>query len=649
MKPSLIYDKTLEKDFKQTIAYLTLNASFVTNLGLFHGKMGYVLFFAHYGRAMKNVLYEDLAGELLDEIFEELDEDWALSLENGLCGIGWGIEYLIQHDFMEGCTDEILKNIDSRIMEWDPRRIKNLSLRKGLGGIVCYVAIRLSSPRGTAENPFDSIYLQALVEAISQNDFSGERDLPENLLHDFIHCIEGDKTAMNPLFDDLLNTVWESCLHFGIEPEIDPLFPVEMDNPSPKEKRLYLIKDENPSANYGVGTYITQICEVMRRSKWNVVVVTLRSTKTSTLTIEKKENILYVEVGNIRKVSVHLGWKKYNKRYYRNVLVLWQACFQINAETSVFHLNNMHMADLAIGLKSVYSLSKVIGTVHYMDWSLTLLGDKAKLQEMFNHPQEEKSQSILTGLEENKRLLHACDKVIAISRHSYRIITKIAGISPSKVEVIPHGIKDAYHPISGEEKNRLRQKYGFSPEDRILIYAGRIDTLKGTDSLAVAFESLSVRYPNLRLILAGEGMFRLIHEKIKYTASKITFTGWVDKTTLYALYAIADMGIVPSLYEESGYVALEMMMMKLPVIAGNNTGLKESIGNGMNGLLVPLQSSYGKVRENALLLEEAIERLLLSLSLQKDMGKNGRKRYLANYHMDSFYRLYSRILNKNEV
>ena len=57
---------------KRIANHLIINSSFLDNLGLFHGKMGIVIFFYHYSRYTHNPLYEEFAGELLDEIFEEI-------------------------------------------------------------------------------------------------------------------------------------------------------------------------------------------------------------------------------------------------------------------------------------------------------------------------------------------------------------------------------------------------------------------------------------------------------------------------------------------------------------------------------------------------------------------------------------------------
>ena len=101
---------------KRIANHLIINSSFIEDLGLYNGKMGIVLFFAHYARFVNNSVLEDFMGELLDEIYEEIDEQQSIDLKNGLCGIGWGILYLLKHKFVEGVPSIILKNIDYQII-----------------------------------------------------------------------------------------------------------------------------------------------------------------------------------------------------------------------------------------------------------------------------------------------------------------------------------------------------------------------------------------------------------------------------------------------------------------------------------------------------------------------------------------------------
>ena len=149
--------------------HLIINSSFLDDLGLFHGKMGIVIFFYHYSRYTNNPIYEEFAGELLDEVYEDIHRGMSFDFENGLCGIGWGIEYLLQNGYIEGDSDEILEDIDRKIMEYDPRRITDTTFRSGFPGLSCYIRTRLNSPcRNPDTVPFDALYL------------SGWENIPDN-------------------------------------------------------------------------------------------------------------------------------------------------------------------------------------------------------------------------------------------------------------------------------------------------------------------------------------------------------------------------------------------------------------------------------------------------------------------------------------
>lgn len=159
MEETINHEKEL---MLQRIAnHLIISTCNFPEAGLYHGKMGIVLFFAHYARYTRNSIYDDFAGELLDDIFEEIDEDLAIHFESGLCGIGWAIEYLLQNGFMEGNSDEILWEIDKKVMERNLLRVKDNSVKTGLTGLSYYITKRLhSSYRDQQTAPFDEKYLQ---------------------------------------------------------------------------------------------------------------------------------------------------------------------------------------------------------------------------------------------------------------------------------------------------------------------------------------------------------------------------------------------------------------------------------------------------------------------------------------------------------
>ena len=108
-------------DLTRIVRQLILNTSFINNLGILNGKMGVAIFFYHYFLYTKDSKYRRFANFLLDEIYEDITIDLCSDFENGLSGIGWGIEYLIQNGFVKGNTNEVLADIDSLVFERDIR------------------------------------------------------------------------------------------------------------------------------------------------------------------------------------------------------------------------------------------------------------------------------------------------------------------------------------------------------------------------------------------------------------------------------------------------------------------------------------------------------------------------------------------------
>ena len=94
-------------------------------------------------------------------------ENVPIDFVNGLCGICWGIEYLLCHSLMDGDADEVLEDIDKKIIERDPLYVRDLSLHTGVQGILMYVAARLSHVRTNDYRPFPSGYLERLQKRLA--------------------------------------------------------------------------------------------------------------------------------------------------------------------------------------------------------------------------------------------------------------------------------------------------------------------------------------------------------------------------------------------------------------------------------------------------------------------------------------------------
>lgn len=135
---------------------------------------------------------------------------------------------------------------------------------------------------------------------------------------------------------------------------------------------------------------------------------------------------------------------------------------------------------------------------------------------------------------------------------------------------------------------------------------------------------------NCRLMIAGSGNYDLFFQEINDICTKVTFTGLLQKKELYEIYQIANVGVTPSLFEPFGYVPVEMMMHELPIVATATSGLNEVVDESC-GLKIPLIISPDNVEIDVSLLAQKIVYLLQNSAEAKELGKNGRKRYLEKY------------------
>ena len=184
-----------------------INASFLDDLSLYHGKMGIVLFFYCYAHYVNNPIYEEFAEELLDEVVYEIHDHLSVNFENGLSGIGWGILYLLRKGFIAGNPEEILEDVDHRMMEMNLLKVRDVSLEKGLRGLAVYLSLRLSFCNAISN--FDSDFISDLQKVIICKKIETEFDLNEifNLPTTF---------PLNE-FADISLGVYKGCAGFGFK------------------------------------------------------------------------------------------------------------------------------------------------------------------------------------------------------------------------------------------------------------------------------------------------------------------------------------------------------------------------------------------------------------------------------------------------
>ncbi len=257
-------------------------------------------------------------------------------------------------------------------------------------------------------------------------------------------------------------------------------------------------------------------------------------------------------------------------------------------------------------------------------------------------------------IEIERRAVRESDAIVAASEIEASELMQLYGADPKKICVVPCGVDtDAFRPLRQVD---AREALGRDQCERLILFVGRIEQIKGIDVLLEALGDLFRRRPDLRhdvcLVVVGgaldpnddapeleklEDLRRLVHEH--RLEDNVDFIGSVDQGRLALWYDAADVCAVPSLTESFGLVALEAMASGTPVVATRVGGLQTVVEHGESGLLVAANDHQA--------LAEAMERILTDHRLRMHLAHGARdraERFTWSRVGDGIEMLYDRVL-----
>ena len=397
-------------------------------------------------------------------------------------------------------------------------------------------------------------------------------------------------------------------------------------------KHIYIVNESSIASSYGIGTYIAHVINSLRDTAFQITVIDIYRSFQE-FSIVWKDDVKHIQIP-LPPAPDCLSSTTYRERTAENIaLILYPYIMQ--TEQNIFHLNFTKDYHIAKSLKKYYKC-KIVLTVHCSEWSFQLLGDKQKLFEMLKMKDRKNSKIIQTMKFERKLMTEVVDNIIAVAYHSYNDLINIYHVPIDKITIIPNAVCDKFEPISKTESIQIRNRLFFT-EENLIVFAGRLAYIKGIDYLIKAYKIVLAKLPNSRLIIAGDGTIDKDLHKLAFPCrSKITFTGFISQDQLYRLFSIADVGVLPSLHEEFGLVAIEMMMCKLPIIVNNTTGLSELVENGVDGLKFTINPQAAYKRESIYKIAYQIIDLLQNKSLRNNIAINARNKYLKKYSLPRF-------------
>jgi glycogen synthase len=243
-----------------------------------------------------------------------------------------------------------------------------------------------------------------------------------------------------------------------------------------------------------------------------------------------------------------------------------------------------------------------------------------------NHP-----QSHIHAVE--RGMVLRADRVITCSEFMRRHVASVFRVPLPRITVIQNAIDPRdLEPIAADLQG-LRARFA-APDERLVLMVGRLVYEKGFHVALDALEPVIRRLGNVRFVVAGTGT---AERELKRQARRLglarhgTFLGWIGDDMLHSLYRIADLCIVPSIYEPFGLVALEAMASGCLCVVADTGGLREVVpGDGSVGHRFPARDAerLGEIVAEVLRDDDARARAVAAARehvLQFDWGEVARE------------------------
>ena len=179
-----------------------------------------------------------------------------------------------------------------------------------------------------------------------------------------------------------------------------------------------------------------------------------------------------------------------------------------------------------------------------------------------------------------------CDLVISPSQSLKDFLQQVKVNTP--IEIIPNGID--LTPFKGVEPTIKRESLGFSDEDLLLIYVGRVSGEKNLPFLLRSVQGVTQAFENVRLLVVGDGPDRddLQHRTREMgIADKVHFTGLVPYEQTPEYLSLADIFVTSSISEVHPLSVIEAMAAGLPVVGVGEGGVGDTVVDGKTGFLAP--------------------------------------------------------------
>lgn len=238
-------------------------------------------------------------------------------------------------------------------------------------------------------------------------------------------------------------------------------------------------------------------------------------------------------------------------------------------------------------------------------------------------------------------------KFICVSQYIADTLSKYLKLPDEKFCVLRNGIDTSKFgkKMSDEEKEKLRKKYNIDSNDKVLIFTGRIVPEKGVKELLTALTN--VKASNYKLLIIGSALNSLstktsyqieVEELVKKLKKNVIFTGFVNYDEIYKYYSIANIAVLPSVWNDPApLTVIESLVCGLPIITTNSGGIPEY---ATNGSAIIINRDENLINNLSIEIKKLLNDDSQSLNMEKCSKKVSKNLTIENYS-NSFSKIMS--------
>jgi glycosyltransferase involved in cell wall biosynthesis len=223
---------------------------------------------------------------------------------------------------------------------------------------------------------------------------------------------------------------------------------------------------------------------------------------------------------------------------------------------------------------------------------------------------------------------------VAVYRDTWR---RLGNQYPPPVWIIPNWIDvDTFHPLRPEDRRASRAALGLEQDDLVVAFIGR-HWIKGARIIEQALVALPPFGRRVVILSAGEPR---PDRRVLVRNREVWNLGLLPPNELHKMYGVADVGVLPSVTEETFPLALlEMMACSLPVVASRVGGVPEAINEGVTGRLIDIPNAVDS-------WVDALVGLLTDPEQRFKLGTAARAAVLERFTAKRAQENWSRVLNQ---